>query len=129
MRSLAPEYYPRTAMPSPTTTTELIDLMKKCRLFESADLDAYLAGVGSDAETAQRLADRMVDGVLWVAAEIAVVGLLGWFGRSLAGANPPRGLRGGIFLMLVATGVILFAARAVGIVSRLRRNLRRDRRE
>jgi serine/threonine protein kinase len=48
-------------MPSPTTTTELIDLMKKCRLFESADLDAYLAGVGSDAESAQSLSDRMVE--------------------------------------------------------------------
>lgn len=44
---------------------------------------------------------------------IALVGLW-WIGTNLAGANPPKGLRGGIFLMISAAAAIFFLARRVG---------------
>src|SRR5262245_20910652 len=51
---------------APTTAADLIDLLKKCRLFEPADLDHYLATrVGTSVATAQALADKMeADGQL-----------------------------------------------------------------
>jgi preprotein translocase SecE subunit len=52
---------------------------------------------------------------LRVVVEIAAVIGLAWFGKSLVGANPPRGLRGGIFLMIVAALLTFFLARAVGM--------------
>ena len=45
---------------------------------------------------------------------IAAVGLV-WFGQSLAGANPPKGIRGGIFLMISAAITIFFFVRAAGL--------------
>ena len=45
---------------------------------------------------------------------VAAVGLV-WFGRSLVGENPPRGLRGGIFLILVAVVLIFIIAQAVAL--------------
>ena len=45
---------------------------------------------------------------------MAAVGLA-VFGYVLAGSNPPKGLRGGIFLMILAAVVIFFLARAVGL--------------
>jgi preprotein translocase SecE subunit len=50
-----------------------------------------------------------------VAVQItAFVGLL-WFGTKLAGDAPPRGVRGGIFLMILAAIVIFLVARAFAV--------------
>jgi preprotein translocase SecE subunit len=57
----------------------------------------------------------MVDAALRWSVELAAAVGLAYFGRSLAGANPPAGLRGGVFLILVAALVIFFVARAVGL--------------
>src|SRR5262249_2317846 len=38
-----------------------------------------------------------------------------WLGARLAGTSPPKGLRGGIFLALLALVVALFVTRAVGL--------------
>jgi len=62
-----------------------------------------------------RVGDRILDTVLWVFAEVAAGSVLVWFGRSLAGANPPKGLRGGIFLMISVAITIFFLVRAVGL--------------
>jgi preprotein translocase SecE subunit len=44
----------------------------------------------------------------------AIIGLI-WFGRSLAGVSPPKGLRGGIFLMISAAFAIFFITKAIGL--------------
>jgi preprotein translocase SecE subunit len=56
-----------------------------------------------------------IDVALRIAAQIAVALGLVWFGQSLAGANPPKGIRGGIFLMISAAITIFFLVRAVGL--------------
>ena len=47
--------------------------------------------------------------------QLASVGAVVYVGSTLAGANPPRGLRGGIFLALSALISIFFIVRAVGL--------------
>lgn len=44
----------------------------------------------------------------------AAAGLV-WFGHSLAGQNPPKGLRGGIFLVLVAAAVVFLITQTVAL--------------
>ncbi len=56
----------------------------------------------------------MLDTSLRVAAQVAAALGLVWFGQSLAGSNPPKGLRGGIFLMIAFGVAIFFIARRVG---------------
>jgi preprotein translocase SecE subunit len=58
--------------------------------------------------------NEMMSVALHYTVEIAAVVGLYLFGRSLAGANPPRGLYGGIFLVLVAAAVIFVLAKWVG---------------
>jgi len=60
--------------------------------------------------------NKLLDYTLWGTVEIAALVALGWFGNSLAGSNPPKGMRGGTFLMLLAAVVIFFAARAAGLM-------------
>ena len=59
---------------------------------------------------------NILDWVLWILAIGGTVMVLAWFGNKLAGDNPPRGLRGGVFLMLVAAVGIFFIARAVAMI-------------
>ena len=58
--------------------------------------------------------NSLLEGALKVTLEVAVVAALAWFGASLAGSNPPHGLRGGVFLMVLAAFVIFFLAQAIG---------------
>lgn len=67
----------------------------------------YLA-IGSSA--ANITANILLYGVMIV----AVVGL--WYlGHSLAGQNPPKGIRGGIFLVISSIFTVFFLVRAVGL--------------
>jgi preprotein translocase SecE subunit len=52
-------------------------------------------------------------GLLYSTKALAVVGLW-WFGQKLAGEHPPKGVRGGISLMIAAAITIFFLTRAVG---------------
>ena len=52
---------------------------------------------------------------LLVTVQVAVVAGLVVLGRSIAGPNPVRGLRGGIFLVISAACAIFFLTRAVGL--------------
>lgn len=47
-------------------------------------------------------------------SQLIAIGLLAWFGSVLTGANPPKGLRGGVFLMVVAAALIAFIVLWVG---------------
>jgi preprotein translocase SecE subunit len=62
-----------------------------------------------------RLNNNVLDWVLWLAVLAAVVGGLAWFGRVLVGVNPPRGVHGGVFLMVSAAVAIFFLVRAVAM--------------
>jgi serine/threonine protein kinase len=42
------------------TRTEFADVVRNTRLFDAADLDAYLAGLGGEVASAQHVADRML---------------------------------------------------------------------
>jgi preprotein translocase SecE subunit len=53
-----------------------------------------------------RIGDKLVDWVLWIPVLGAALGGLVWFGDKLA-VNAPRGVRGGVFLM-VAAAVLIF---------------------
>ena len=55
------------------------------------------------------------DVFLRICAQLGVVLLLTKFGQTLAGANPPKGIRGGIFLMISFAITIFFIVRAVGM--------------
>jgi preprotein translocase SecE subunit len=59
--------------------------------------------------------DKIVDWVLWIPALTAVAFGLVWFGRKLAGESAPKGVHGGVFLMISAVIAIFFLARAVGM--------------
>lgn len=48
-----------------------------------------------------------------VAVQIAAIVALVWFGVKLAGDAPPKGVRGGVFLMIVSAAAIFFEAQRV----------------
>ncbi len=58
------------------------------------------------------LDNKPADYLLWGTTTLVVVFGLGWFGTRLAGDNPPKGVRGGIFLMISTAITIFFIARA-----------------
>ena len=58
-----------------------------------------------------RLRENLLNWVLWLPVLALTIGLLGWFGRTLAG-DAPQGMHGGLFLMISAAVAIFFIARA-----------------
>lgn len=61
------------------------------------------------------LKNKTLDYTLWGTVTVAVLVALVWFGRKLAGVNPPKGIHGGIFLMVSAAIAIFFLVRAVAM--------------
>ncbi len=61
------------------------------------------------------LGNTFVSTFIRVIAQIVVVGGLAYLGGTLAGQNPPRGIRGGIFLIISAVFVFFFLVRAVAL--------------
>lgn len=55
------------------------------------------------------------DDLAKIAAQVAALVALIWFGRKLLGDNPPKGIHGGIFLMISAAITIFFFWRAVAL--------------
>lgn len=84
-----------------------------------------IAGVAVAAYVVPQVWDRFVAPALPVgatalaalklAAQGAAVGLFVWGGSVLAGANPPKGVRGGIFLAISGLITAFFIGRAVGL--------------
>ncbi|HET6576203.1 MAG TPA: preprotein translocase subunit SecE [Fimbriiglobus sp.] len=67
-------------------------------------LDPVLAPLGGSASFALR-----------VVAQLAVAAAFVWLGSRLASTNPPRGVRGGIFLVISGIITIFFVTQAVGL--------------
>jgi preprotein translocase SecE subunit len=61
--------------------------------------------------------NSFLDAGLRLAAQLGVALALYWFGNSLAGTAPPKGLRGGIFLTISFAFAIFFIARRVGLMT------------
>ena len=57
----------------------------------------------------------LVANALRVVVQLAMVGGFVWVGSVLAGTNPPKGVRGGIFLAISALVTVFFVTRAVGL--------------
>lgn len=60
------------------------------------------------------LAGYVADGLRLLAQALAVAAFV-WVGSHLTGSNPPQGVRGGIFLALVAIAATALVTRAVGV--------------
>lgn len=59
--------------------------------------------------------NRLLEGAVSVTLKIGAIIALVWFGTALIGSNPPRGLRGGIFLMVLAAALIFFITCWIGV--------------
>jgi preprotein translocase SecE subunit len=59
--------------------------------------------------------DQLLTPLSRVAAQVAVLGGLFWFGRKMLGDNPPKGVHGGIFLVISWAIAIFFLWRAVAL--------------
>lgn len=105
----------QTTPPNPQAKLVLASLVGAVYVLAALAVVGYLVPRLWAEHVTPRVGDRMVDYPLWFFAECAAVGVLAWFGRSLAGANPPKGVRGGIFLMISAAVTIFFLVRAVGL--------------
>lgn len=57
----------------------------------------------------------LADAALRIAAQLAVAGGVIWVGSKLSGDHPPKGIRGGIFLVISLAIAIFFITRAVGL--------------
>jgi preprotein translocase SecE subunit len=73
---------------------------------------AAIAGVFYAVPTAWKqsitphITNSFIDVALRLLVQLAIAGGLLWFGRKLLGDNPPKGVRGGIFLMITSAIVI-----------------------
>jgi len=81
-----------------------------------------IAGVAAAAYLVPRLLDGLTAPLgstaaflVRVVAQLATIGAFVWVGSLLSGANPPRGVRGGIFLVISSLIAIFFVTRAVGL--------------
>jgi preprotein translocase SecE subunit len=106
---------PRT--PNPRTRLALASLAGAAFVIAGVAVAAYLIPQFWEQAIAPLLVPLggFVSVALRIVAQIAAVGLFIWLGSKLAGANPPHGVRGGVFLALVGLAVIFFLVRAVGL--------------
>lgn len=58
--------------------------------------------------------NNLLEGTLKVGLKLGAILALGWFGYTLMGTNPPKGLRGGIFLIVVSVALIFFVVCGLG---------------
>lgn len=104
--------------PPPTTPASV-----KARLLTGSVVGAgfilaglVLAGYGVPmALQGLNLGNSFINAFVRVIAQIAAIGGLAYLGGSLAGANPPKGVRGGIFLVIAAAFTFFFVVRAAGL--------------
>src|SRR5207248_8958364 len=101
--------------PNPPANLVVASLVGAAYLLASVAVVVYTLPPLWTTHITPHVRNNLLDYALWGTVEIAVAIALGWFGTSLAGANPPKGLRGGIFLMALAAVVIALVVRAVGL--------------
>jgi len=101
---------PRT--PSPPMSLPIASLLGAIYVVAALAVVLYaIPSVWKQNVTPHIGADTLRGGALQFFAQLAAVGGLTWFGRKLLGDNPPKGIRGGIFLMIAAAVLIFFVWR------------------
>jgi preprotein translocase SecE subunit len=102
---------PRT--PNPRTRLALASLFAALFVIAGVVVAVYLVPQLLDGLTAPLGASAAF--LVRIVAQLATVAAFVWAGSKLAGANPPRGVRGGIFLVISGLVTIFFVTRAVGL--------------
>jgi len=102
--------------PSPPASLALASLIGAAYVLAALATLAYaVPALWATNVSPQLGGNDLLNGALRITAQAITAVLLVLFGRSLAGANPPRGLRGGIFLMISVACVIFFIVQAIGL--------------
>lgn len=108
---------PQTTPPNPQAKLALASLVGAAYVLASVAVVFYaVPALWRDAVAPQLggLSSFFVAALRMTVQLAAAVGLVR-FGQVLAGSNPPKGIRGGIFLTISAAVTIFFLARAVGL--------------
>jgi preprotein translocase SecE subunit len=105
----------QTTPPNPQAKLVLASLLGAVYVLAALAVVFYAVPVVWREYVSPLIAYTWIDWVLWRAVQVVVAVALVVFGQSLAGANPPKGIRGGIFLMISAAITIFFFVRAVGL--------------
>ena len=113
--AVQPGTEPRTA--NPRTRLVLASLLGAAFIVAGVVVAAYLVPMLWRQAVSPVVAQfgPFVDVALRLVAQLAAVAGVVWVGSLLAGENPPRGLRGGIFLVISLAVAIFFVVRAVGL--------------
>ena len=117
-----------TAVPTPVAPTPPTPISARTRLVAASTFGTVvvLGGLFVAGYFVPTLWDKYVapqigadTGFLNVAlrllAQLAAAGAIIWVGTRLAGTHPPKGLRGGIFLVISVVFTLFFVIRAIGL--------------
>ena len=102
---------------NPRTRLAVASLVGGAFVIAGVVVAAYVVPQVWDSAVAPALAglNSLANGFLRVVAQLAAAAGIIWLGTAVAGKNPPRGLRGGILLVVSAAIAIFFVVRAVGL--------------
>ena len=102
---------------NPRTRLGVASLIGGAFVLAGVAVAAYVVPQGWDSAVAPAIAGlgALAGGFLRVVVQLAAAALVIWAGTAFAGKNPPRGLRGGILLVVAAIIAIFFVSRAVGL--------------
>jgi len=109
----SPPTQPRT--PSTTGGLVLASLLGAVYVLASLAVVLYAIPTIWAENVTPKLGGAMVSKPLLIQVAVAALVGLWYFGTSLAGAHPPKGLRGGIFLMISTLFTAFFLGRAAGL--------------
>jgi preprotein translocase SecE subunit len=101
--------------PNPRTRLAFVSVLGALFVLAGIGVAAYLVPqLWKDTVTpALGQGASFVDVTLRLLTQLAVAAAIIWLGTRLAGDNPPKGLRGGIFLVIATAVTIFFLTRAV----------------
>lgn len=112
--AVEPGSEPRT--PTPPASLPLASLIGAVYVVAAIAVVFYAVPRFWDESVAPQLAGfGLVAGGARLLLQVAAFGGLLWFGRILLGNNPPKGVRGGIFLVLVFGALVFFLWRWVAM--------------
>lgn len=97
--------------PNPRTTLVFASILGALFVLAGIGVAAYL--IPQLLKDSVATNNPFVDVALRLVAQIAAVAGVVWLGSKLAGDNPPKGLRGGIFLAISTLITVFFLTRAV----------------
>lgn len=106
------------SLPTSSTTATEKGRLLRASLIGAAFILAGVALAGYGVPTLFKglnLGNGFINAFVRIIVQLAAVSGLAYLGGQLAGANPPKGLRGGIFLIISAVFAVFFLVRAVAM--------------